>query len=157
MPATPEDVKVERYKFWGLILTAVLGPVLAFYLAKSNSDVNHAQSAKGYEALALMTNQHEQRLDNIEKTLQRIELQTKAASQPASISLNGPLILPGGRVDAWPHVGVKAPRLKLDKTVVTVNPKYAEPPASLPAKASKAKPAALRPLRQVPARLRDVR
>lgn len=109
MPTTTDaDVRIEKFKLWGLILTALVGPVVAFFLAKASADGNHAQSAKGYEVLATMVNQHEQRLDTIEKVLLRVEQQTKAASQPA-VNLTGPIIVPGARVDPWPHVVAKAP------------------------------------------------
>ena len=142
MPATEADVRVEQIKFWGLvvtiIITGVVGPSLSFYYANRNAQGNHDQSAKGYELLAAMANQHEQRLDNIEKTLLRLETQLKVA--PATqVSLTGPIIVPGGRVDPWPHIVAKVPTKaptkapSAAKAVVVVNPKYAPAPASVPA------------------------
>ena len=143
MPANEADVRVEQIKFWGLvvtiIITGVVGPSLSFYYANRNAQSNHAQSAQGYEVLATMANQHEQRLDNIEKTLLRLETQLKVA--PATqVSLTGPIIVPGARVDPWPHVVAKAPMkappaakapVKTGMTVL-VNPKYAPASASMP-------------------------
>ena len=82
MPATTDDVRVERYKLFGLILTAIFGPVVAFYLAKSSADANHAQSSKGYEVLVGMVNPHEARLDALELKVARCEAAVSAASSP---------------------------------------------------------------------------
>jgi hypothetical protein len=145
-----------NWKFWTAIVTAIIGPVVSFYFATKKGDTNHAESSAGYSLLANMVNQHEGRLDIMEKTLQRIELQTRAtaASTQPSVSLTGPIIVPGGRVDPWPHVATKAPLLSKApaKAVVVVNPKYAPAPASAPVvKLPKRAP------QRAPLRLEDVR
>lgn len=112
---------------------------------------NHAQTSKGYELLAEMVNQHEQRLDTIERTLDRIELQTKKVAPATQVSLTGPIIIPGGRTDLWPHHVTKAPSKApvVNKTTVLVNPKYVAPPASAPAPKRA-------PQRRAPSQLREV-
>lgn len=174
----PHEVKTARAKF-GIAVCKVLLVVLPALGVGSFAAANHSQSSKGYELLATMVNQHEQRLDAIEKVLLRIETQVKvSASQPA-VSLTGPIIIPGGRVDPYDRIkpALKAPvtkapvakvapvakapltkvapakapsPIKTEKVTILVNPKYVAP-ASAPAPTIKRSP-----MRQAPKKLRDV-
>ena len=115
------DVKVERAKLGTTLCKYVLGPLLAALGVGGFAAANHSRSEKGYELLAQMVNQHEQRLDKIERT---------PASQPG-VTLTGPIIIPGARVDPFERMRSQISKAKLapDSSKMIINPKYA-PPAS---------------------------
>ena len=137
MPATTDDVRVERYKLFGLILTAIFGPVVAFYLAKSSADANHAQSSKGYEVLVQMVNPHEARLDALEVKVARLQGVVARVEASGSVGAVPPAAI------ARPMVGVAVGK---PAKLVVVGAKAGS--TSKPADAAS---------RRVPGQLRDVR
>lgn len=150
MPANDHDVRVEKWKTWSIIITVIAGPILAFIFAKSGADSNHAQSAKGYELLATMANQHEARLDAIEKALVRLEtlMKVKVVEVPASQPVDKPPV----RVPVTKAPATKAPtKAPVLTKAAAGSSKFIVMPTSAPA----FKPAPPRAPLRAPAQLKD--
>ena len=90
----------KTYDFLTALVKYVVGPLLAFALAKGCSDANHAQSVKGYEVVASSLN------DEVGKQLNDLEHRLTSVEQaPASL----PSSMPLRRVQTGLG-GVQAPR-----------------------------------------------
>ena len=102
------DITVALIKY-------VVGPLLAFALAKGCSDANHAKSAKGYEVVASSLNDVvDHQLSDLERRLEAVE-KTAPASMPTSWSTTQVLdsIRAGKGVDHAHRRPARAPRKQL--------------------------------------------
>lgn len=81
--ATRSDVTLERVKLWAIVVTVVVGPFVSFWLSRSHSDANHAQTTTGYATITKVINAQSERLAQIELRLRSLEKQP--STQPIII------------------------------------------------------------------------
>jgi hypothetical protein len=86
MPASDEDVKVEKLKLRNAIIVAIVGPIIALGGGGLYSYINHGESARGYEVLAKLVNDQAEHIGSLTARMDRMEKAVlSAASQPAVV------------------------------------------------------------------------